>query len=82
MNKVFQDLYKIATLMVVLVLDLEGNGTTEEEKQEVVDKTMAVINEEGGLDISDWMKSVLPVVLKVLVGFVVKRVQESDFLKK
>lgn len=79
--RIFEDIYKIFTLLLVIILDLNGDGTTEKEKQQVVDDALAQIDKPGGIDVPSWLRSILPMILPILVSFVVKKVQESDFFE-
>lgn len=71
----------IYTLVVTLVVGVEGTGAGPEKRAAVVAQTLAILDEPGGIEVPAWLRAMLPVVLPILVDLVVGQLNRLGFLQ-
>jgi hypothetical protein len=81
MKSVLDAIRIIYTLVVTLVVGVEGTGAGPEKRAAVVTQTLAILDEPGGIEVPAWLRAMLPVVLPILVDLIVAQLNRLGFLQ-
>lgn len=81
MQAILDTIRIIYTLVVTLVVGVEGTGAGPEKRAAVVTQTMAILDEPGGIEVPAWLRAMLPVVLPILVDLIVAQLNRLGFLQ-
>jgi hypothetical protein len=81
MQAILDTIRIIYTLVVTLVVGVEGTGGGTEKRAAVVTQTLAILDEPGGIEVPAWLRAMLPVVLPILVDLIVAQLNRLGFLQ-
>lgn len=80
MTKILEDVKKI--VFAIVALSVKFDELTDDAKKEVCDKLLAIIDEEGGIDIPKWARAILPTLLPIVVPIVFNQMEKSGFFEE
>jgi len=80
MKAVLDSIRIVYTLVVTLVVGVEGPTPGPEKKAAVIAQTLAVLDEEGGIEVPSWLRAFLPTILPILVDLIVAQLNRLGFL--
>lgn len=81
MKSVLDAIRIIYTLVVTLVVGVEGTGAGPEKRAAVVTQTLAILDEPGGIEVPAWLRAMLPTILPILVDLIVAQLNRLGFLQ-
>lgn len=80
MKAVLDAIRIVYALVVTLIVGVEGTAPGPEKKAAVISQTLAVLDEEGGIEVPSWLRAFLPTILPILVDLIVAQLNRLGFL--